>query len=538
MECARCGGGFGLFAMLVLAGCATNQQPDLAFLYQDWANQKAGRPPLVGLPGLMGSELVNPLTGEVLWGRPAGLVRGSENLRLALPVNPGDITVPLQASTPIQSMGGVDVYEGMVETLTSMGGYTVATPSNPTPPAPCFEFAYDWRLGCEENAARLSSYLASIARSYGDPSLKVDLVAHSMGGLIARYFILYGGENVLGLSDPRPNWAGAARVRKLAMLGTPNTGSAGAVLALIHGRRVGLAKIPPDLLATMPSMFELMPPPGIPVFFTPDGRQAPLDIYDIATWKNQAWGIFDPRLTGDILRRYAVQHPKASKQEGEEYLTALRVRFEALLKRAAAFHRALHAGALPQSVQTLLLGGDCTPSLRGLVVESEGGRWVVRQRPEEVQYPVKGVSLWKIYFGPGDGHVTKASLLDEIPATATAEAHTDLPFALSGFVCAKHMNLVKNWTFRDNLLHFLLYTPLPAARGHSPDENGHILTPPDEHARYRREAASAACVRGHPVRTALEWKKARLSAGLSFLLPAATYSPTQLPAQYHRRNGA
>ncbi len=467
MKCAHRVGGLGLFAILALAGCATKHQPDLALLYRDWANQRAGRPPLVGLPGLMGSELVNPQTGEVLWGRPAGLVQGSVNLRLALPLEPGEDTAPLQASTPIQRVAGVDVYEGMVETLTLMGGYTVATPSDPTPQAPCFEFAYDWRLGCEENAARLSSYLASIARSYGNPALKVDLVAHSMGGLISRYFILYGGEDVVGQPDPRPNWDGAARVRKLAMLGTPNTGSAGAVLALIHGRRVGLAKIPPDLLATMPSMFELMPPPGIPVFFTPDGRPAPLDIYDIATWRDQAWGIFDPRQTGDILRRYAVLHPKASKQEAEEYLTALRVRFEALLKRAAGFHRALHAGTLPQSVQTLLLGGDCTPTLRGLVVENEGGRWVVRLRPEEVKHPAKGINLWRLYFGPGDGHVTKASLLDEIPAAAAAGAHTDLPYALSGFVCATHMNLVKNLTFRDNLLHFLLYTPLAAGHQES-----------------------------------------------------------------------
>ena len=468
MEWPRRIGGLVVFAILALAGCGTHRQPDLALLYQDWASQRTGRPPLVGLPGLMGSEIISPETGEVLWGRPAGLVQGSENLRLALPVEPGEQPSPLQASSPILTMGGVDVYAGMVETLTSMGGYTLATPSNPTPPAPCLEFAYDWRLGCEENAARLSAYLASIALSYGDPALKVDLVAHSMGGLIARYFILYGGENVLWLPDPRPNWSGAMRVRKLVMLGTPNTGSAGAVLALIYGRRVGLARMPPDLLATMPSMFELMPPPGMPVFFTPDGRPAPLDIYDIATWKDQTWGIFDPGRSADIFRRYAVQHPKASKQEAEEYLTALRVRFEALLGRAAAFHRALDAGPLPQSVQTLLLGGDCTPTLRGLVVETEGGRWVVRQRPEEVKHPVKGVDLWRLYFGPGDGHVTKASLLDEVPAVANVEAHTDLPYALSGFVCAKHMNLVKNWTFRDNLLHFLLYTPLPAG----PQESG------------------------------------------------------------------
>jgi hypothetical protein len=39
---------------------------------------------------------------------------------------------------------------------------------------------------------------------------------------------------------------------------------------------------------------------------------------------------------------------------------------------------------------------------------------------------------------------------------------------LSGFVCEKHRDLVKNWTFRDNLLNFLLYRPPPAPAACAP----------------------------------------------------------------------
>ncbi len=81
----------------------------------------------------------------------------------------------------------------------------MATEADPSPPAPLLPFAYDWRLGCADNAGRLAEFIASIQRRYHDPSLKVDIVAHSMGGLIARYYILYGGGDAPGERIPSPD---------------------------------------------------------------------------------------------------------------------------------------------------------------------------------------------------------------------------------------------------------------------------------------------------------------------------------------------
>lgn len=482
-----------LLALLVLAGCAASHQPDLTLLYQDWAAQKAGRPALVGIPGLMGSEIVQPTSGEVFWGRLSGLFKGSADMRLALPLTEGS-GPSLEPTTSIRQVGGMDVYAGIMDTLTGTGGYTLATLSSPAPPAPLYEFAYDWRLGCEDNAARLAAFVASVRRSQGDPRIKVDLVAHSMGGLIARYFILYGGCNVLDSPGPAPTDEGAPAVRKLVMLGTPNSGSARAVLALLRGRRVGLARIPPDLLATMPAMAELMPPPDVPVLFAADGRPAQLDLYDPETWRKQGWGIFDPAGADGIRERYRQAHPGATEKEARAYVPALQARFGVLLRRAAAFHRALDARPLPASVHTLLLGGDCTPTLRGLVVELEGGHWVVRASPGDVRRPVKGVDLNRLYYGPGDGDVTKSSLLAEVRAGGRTGVGTCLPHALSGFICEKHADLVKSITFRDNLLHFLLYAPIspPRTRGQrppnpsSPEQHRHSgersAAPPPRHS--------------------------------------------------------
>ncbi len=227
----------------------------------------------------------------------------------------------------------------------------------------------------------------------------------------------------------------------------------------------GWTHIHPDLLATMPAMIELMSSPSEQVLFTADGRSAPLDIYDVATWREQEWGIFDPSQASGILRRYQDLHPGTGEQEARAYLEKLQTHFGRLLIKARDFHVALEAAPMPSTVKTLLLGGDCTPTLRGLVVEREGGRWRVRRTPGEVKHPVHGVDLRRLYYGPGDGDVTKASLLGEVPASASVQEHTDLPYAVSGFVCEKHMSLVKNWTFRDNLLNFLLYKQLPISKG-------------------------------------------------------------------------
>jgi pimeloyl-ACP methyl ester carboxylesterase len=451
-----------LLAYVLAQGCSLHGQPDLKLLYRDWANQKQGRPPLIGIHGLMGSRIVDPKSGETLWGRVKELISTNADMRLALPVQGGASSDLLPAGS-IKEVGGVEVYSGIVQTLTQDGGYTRVEGAGPVPEAPFFPFSYDWRQSCADDAKRLSEFIESVAKRTGDPAVKVDIVAHSMGGLVARYYILYGGKNVLGEKDPVPTYEGAAHVRKLVMLGTPNMGCVSSLLALVDGCRVGMARIPPDLIATMPSMIELMPSPSDQIFYTPGGKPVSLDIYDVQTWQNQRWGIFDPAQIPAILRRYRKLHPNAGEAETETYLKDLQAHFGALLKKAKAFHVALEAGPIPASVQVLLLGGDCTPTLRGLVVEEEGGRWLIRRKPGDVRHRAKGVDLWSLYYGPGDGDVTKACLLAEVPANAMCEPHTDLPYALSGFICEKHMKLVRNATFRDNLLNFLLYKPLPAS---------------------------------------------------------------------------
>jgi hypothetical protein len=115
------------------------------------------------------------------------------------------------------------------------------------------EFPYDWRLSVEHNARELSKvadhHLSRWrAHEKGSAEARLILVAHSMGGLIARYFT-----HVLG---------GASEVATTLTLGTPYYGAVKAAYIFNYGRGapVPLPKRRLRRMArTMPGLHDLLP---------------------------------------------------------------------------------------------------------------------------------------------------------------------------------------------------------------------------------------------------------------------------------------
>ena len=70
-------------------------------------------------------------------------------------------------------------------------------------------FSYPGDQPIDDSAATLAQHLTDLRAQY--PALKVDIVAHSMGGLVARDYI------------ETPRYAGG--IDRLIMIGTPNAGS-------------------------------------------------------------------------------------------------------------------------------------------------------------------------------------------------------------------------------------------------------------------------------------------------------------------------
>lgn len=171
----------------------------------------------------------------------------------------------------------------------------------------CFQFAFDWRRDIVESAQDLHRYVMSrrrfvqrkIEENFGikDYDVKINLIAHSMGGLLARYFLMYGDSDLPSDgSVPAPNWQGARYIRKVILIGTPNAGSVNSLSILVHGTKLGpgLPKYDAAILGTMTSGYELLPRTRHGGVVDSNDQRKPIDLFDIEIWKQCRWGLLNP----------------------------------------------------------------------------------------------------------------------------------------------------------------------------------------------------------------------------------------------------
>ncbi len=104
------------------------------------------------------------------------------------------------------------------------------------------------------------------------------------------------------------------------------------------------------------------------------------------------------------------------------------------------------------------MGGDCIPTPARAVVEPVAKDWALRLDPDEVRNPLRGVDYDRLMLEPGDGTVTKASLLARNTTDPTIARHvySDFPVDYPIFLCERHTQLTGNIDFQNNLLHALL----------------------------------------------------------------------------------
>lgn len=136
----------------------------------------------------------------------------------------------------------------------------------------CFQFDYDWRRDNVENAKLLHEFIlekrayvqAEYEKRYGITNfdVKFDIVTHSMGGLVLRYYLRYGPVDLPEDEiTPQPTWAGVQYVERAIFVGPPNAGSVSSFVQLLQGRKFGptLPRYEPVLLGTMPAVYQLLP---------------------------------------------------------------------------------------------------------------------------------------------------------------------------------------------------------------------------------------------------------------------------------------
>ncbi|HET8625358.1 MAG TPA: hypothetical protein VFM14_17495, partial [Gemmatimonadales bacterium] len=186
---------------------------------------------VVLLPGITGSVLKK--NGKVVWGFSGGtiadtlLTRGG-SLRDALALTGdspdredlGDGIVADSLAPDLHLIPGlwkIDGYSRVADTI--LERFAVREGEN------FFRFPYDWRRDNRAAAQRLAHQSAEWLRRRRTtvPDAKLILVAHSMGGLVSRYFL-----EVLG---------GWRNTRALVTFGTPYRGAINALDTLANGSR-------------------------------------------------------------------------------------------------------------------------------------------------------------------------------------------------------------------------------------------------------------------------------------------------------------
>ena len=370
---------------------------------------------------------------------------------------PGKIieTVKLASALP-----EVYVYRDLLEALRHYAGYREADWNNPGVDGDkdrFYVFAYDWRKDNVENARELIRRIERLKDTLHRPDLKFNVIAHSMGGLIARYAAMYGNQDLpQGDTALTPSWTGAAHINKIVMIGVPNEGSADAFATLIDGysiteglrRRIPLLnKLTAEDAVRSPAVFQLLPHAGVVRFLDENLKTLPVDLYDVEVWKKYGWS---PIYAPEFRRRYT-NHKTDTPLDLDAYLSAT-------LRRARRFQDALDSGSrLNQPVMLLAIGGDCEETLNSPVVyrDQKANRWVTLIRPHEFRnssgQQITKQKLTEAMYAPGDGRVTRKSLLGEsVLATSGDVIRLSLTYAVFG--CDLHGQLPSNRSLQDNAL--------------------------------------------------------------------------------------
>jgi hypothetical protein len=222
------------------------------------------------LPGIMGSQLGAPRAAgdpaDLLWLDPQDVIAGTLT-RLQLP-----------DATGLGPLGAIPFSYLALQLRLRAAGFAVTVHD------------YDWRQDLDDLAS------AFAARVRADAAPAISIVAHSMGGLIARRALLSPG---------------LAHVHRLVTLGTPHGGSFGAAQAIrgtypvvrrlaaldrLHDAEFLAARV----FSTFPSLHQMLPPPG-------PGQ--PLDLFDADNWPQSGPRPARPLLAGG--RAFAAQLPAA-----------------------------------------------------------------------------------------------------------------------------------------------------------------------------------------------------------------------------------
>ncbi len=218
---------------------------------------KKNRRTIIFIPGFKGSTLLNS-EGTLIW---PNFIKAQFNR-----------TISLSNDLPNIHIENAIHYESadIVESVTILPGlykypiyakFIKALKKTVSPNMRLVVFHYDWRQDLMLTIAKLQTLIEKIAQDDGG---QIDIISHSMGGLIASYVLQTIEVDV---------------IRQVFLIAVPFQGSLKILLDLIYGSKFGLNKtlLSAKAMSSFPSLYYLLPRYSDVV--------SEHDIFDIETWK-------------------------------------------------------------------------------------------------------------------------------------------------------------------------------------------------------------------------------------------------------------
>ncbi|MDP3880594.1 MAG: hypothetical protein Q8Q32_00205 [bacterium] len=334
---------------------------------------KGYREPVVIIPGILGTRINNADTGEEIWPKQIEVFGGDEGLNTLILENDGKAdTTPVNLGEIILTERGDDFYKPLIDQF-----------SKYEESKDLILYPYDWRKDLNSEATLLATKIEQAASS--SITGRVNIVAHSMGGLLAKEYLRQNGDE---------------QINQIVLMGSPKLGSPKAFKALNWGDDMNISKLGLGLNAermkiigqNMPAVYQLLPSRE---YLAREGHGYVQDRRDSSNLKV---------LDFEAIKDFMLENPEDSRNE-------------ALINLADDFHTALDSFNFPEEKTHNIIACQHPTTIGGFLL-----------------YPKGKV---EVYFVDGDG--TVPTLSGNYQSVAGQSY-----YALNNDLAVDHTGLVKN----------------------------------------------------------------------------------------------
>jgi pimeloyl-ACP methyl ester carboxylesterase len=295
----------------VAGGCGELNHPDI---------QNHSDSAVIVIPGYYGTRLADVTSGRLVWISAREALFGGTSLALPLP------TLGIYDSTPLRPDGILQDIS-IVPFLYSLPGYGDLIKKLEVdlgPRTKIIPLAYDWRRDLLDTVGDLHQ---TVEHLHAEGIARIALVAHSMGGLIAAYYLRYGAQQV---DEAEEDWSGAQYVDALVLAGVPYRGSMITFRNMQYGRSIGLNRriLSSTAVASFPASYYVLPAPGSDLLLSTTMEILEGLLHQPQNWKRYGWGLLrdEAGLPASIAERRAAY---------TEYWLTRAARFFGLIHRPA-----------------------------------------------------------------------------------------------------------------------------------------------------------------------------------------------------------